>query len=118
MSALVSHYVSVVQDQVQFLSRGLIGVAIWAGLMPLAAGALGEDAGVGLFVTTVSVGLIFFVALFTTIGRLHKISESQPDEVAELPISRFTKDQPFAAFAFVIASVVIGIIVGHGLILL
>jgi len=118
MSALVDHYVSILDDQVQFLSRGLIGIAVWAGLIPLAAGALGEDAGIGLFVTTVSVGLIFFVALFTTIGRLHKISESQPEEVADLPFSRFTKNQPFAAFGFIVASVVIGVIVGHGLILL
>ena len=118
MSALVSHYVSILNDQVQFLSRGLLAIAVWAGLIPLAAGALGEDAGIGLFVTTASVGLVFFVTLFTTILRLRVISQSQPEEVADLPFSRFTKNQPFAAFSFIIASVVIGVVVGHGLILL
>ena len=118
MSGLIDHYVSVLDDQVQFLSRGLIGLPLWAGLIPLASGALGAEAGVGLFVTSASVGVIFFIALFTTIGRLAKIADSQPDEIAELPFSKFTKSQPFAAFAFVIAAVVIGIIVWHGLILL
>lgn len=118
MSGRVDIYVAANHDQVQFLTRGLIGLPLWAGLIPLASGSLGSEAGVGLFVTSVSVGVIFFIALFTTIQRLAKIADSQPDEIADLPISKFIKSQPFGLFAFVVAAVVIGVVVGHGLILL
>jgi len=79
MSGLIDHYVSLIDDQVQFLSRGLIGLPLWAGLIPLASGALGAEAGVGLFVTSASVGVFFLITLFTTIGRLAKIADSQPE---------------------------------------
>ena len=86
--------------------------------MSFAASNGDENLGIGLFITSCAVGLILWISTFTTIDRLRAIAESLPDEISDMRVSHHLKSNPWFAFAALITTVHIGVLVGHGIVLL
>ena len=105
-------------DQSLFLGLNLIAIALWASGIPLASMATDGDANIGLFITSASVGLFLLISNFTTIDRIKSVADSVPTEIADMAISKQLKGNPWFVFAAMIVTVHIGIVVGHGIILL
>lgn len=117
-----AHWVaSNVADQSRLLGISLLAIAIWAVGVPMAflASVQGSEvAGVGLFVTSCAVGLVLWISTFTTIDRFRALSQSLPEDISDAAWSRHFQANPWFAFAFVFTAVHIGILVGHGIVLL
>ena len=117
-----AHWVaSNVADQSRLLGISLLAIAIWAVGVPMAflASVQGSEvAGVGLFVTSCAVGLVLWISTFTTIDRFRALSKSLPEDISDAAWSRHFQANPWFAFAFVFTAVHIGILVGHGIVLL
>lgn len=108
-------------DQSRFLATSLVAISIWAVGLPtgfLAASERTAAAGVGLFVVSCAVGLILWIATFTTIDRFRAIANSLPDDISDMAFSRHFQANPWFAFAFVITTIHIGVLVGHGILFL
>lgn len=106
--------------QTHFLGMSLIAVSVWTIGIPLAASSIqaGSDQAIGLFVSSCAVALILWISSFTTVGRFKAISESLPAELAETASGKAFKANPWFAFAAAITAVHIGVLVGHGIVLL
>ena len=110
-----------IADQSRFLGISLLAIAIWAVGIPMAFPAhhqAADPAGIGLFVASCAVGLVLWVSSFTTVDRLRALADCLPEEVSDTSFGRHFRANPWFAFAFLFTAVHIGIIVGHGLILL
>lgn len=108
-------------DQSRFLGIGLLAIAIWAVGIPLAFMASvqeSEVAGVGLFVASCAVGLVLWISTFTTVDRFRALAKSLPEDISDMAASHHFQANPWFAFAFVFTAVHIGILVGHGIVLL
>jgi hypothetical protein len=103
-----------------FLGLSLVAIALWSAGIPMsfAASNGGENLGIGLFITSCAVGLILWISTFTTIDRLRAIAESLPDEISDMRVSHHLKSNPWFAFAALITTVHVGVLVGHGIVLL
>jgi hypothetical protein len=116
------HWVSSnIADNVRFLGISLLAITIWAVGMPLAFFAAGQGsgpAGTGLFVASCAVGLVLWVSTFTTVDRLRALASGLPEVISDMAFSRNFQANPWFAFAFLFTAVHIGIIVGHGIVLL
>lgn len=120
-SSRVHWVASNVADQSRLVGISLLAIVIWAVGVPMAYLASvqeSEVAGVGLFVASCAVGLALWIITFTTIDRFRALSKSLPEEISDTAWSRHFQANPWFAFAFVFTAVHIGILVGHGIVLL
>ena len=118
MSKNIDWFTSLVADQVTFLTRGVLALALLGVGIPI-AGALSEDsAGLGIFIVAVSVSSFALVGLTGAMQRLQLLSKSIPEEVKDNPSSKGFQSQPWAVFMVLIVAVIVGMNVGFGLILL
>ena len=102
------------------LGLSVVAIVLWSVGIPMsfAASSGGENLGLGLFIASCAVGLILWIYTFTTIDRLRAIAESLPDEISDMRVSHHLKANPWFAFAALITTVHIGVLVGHGIVLL
>ena len=106
--------------QTHFLGLVVIAISVWTIGVPLAASSIqaGSNHAIGLFVSSCAVAVVLWIASFTTIGRFKAIAESLPAELADTASGRAFKTNPWFAFAATITAVHIGVLVGHGIVLL
>lgn len=120
-SSRVHWVASNVADQSRLVGVSLLAVVIWAVGIPMAFLASVHEsdvAGVGLFVASCAVGLALWIILFTTVDRFRALAKSLPEDISQMAFSIHFQANPWFAFAFVFTAVHIGILVGHGIVLL
>jgi len=108
-------------DQSRLVGIVLLAITVWAVGVPmafLASPQESEVAGVGLFVASCAVGLALWIITFTTVDRYRALSQSLPEDISDMAWSRHFQANPWFAFAFVFTAVHVGILVGHGIVLL
>ena len=117
MSSKVQWYTSLLDNQVQFITRGIIALSILAVGVPIAGAQSDDSAALGIFVGAVSVSILLLVTLTGTVDRLQALSLSIPEEVKDNASSKSFENNPWTFFRVLVAAAIVGMNVGFGLIL-